>query len=131
MRDKLVANDDTNDTNMNAVFSFGSCSMTDSGDAGSAMRRPITAEGPTETDMNMQSLEGKTQAELLAIIAQMAVAGQRRVSLKVTEKGGLSMYGLGRFPVTLYRGQWERLLSAKDDILAFIEANASSLSVKD
>lgn len=56
---------------------------------------------------------------------------QRGLSLKVTEKGGLSVYGLGRFPVTLYRGQWERLLGEAQAIQAFIEANASKLSTKD
>jgi len=54
-----------------------------------------------------------------------------RVSLKVTDKGGVSLYGLGRFPVTLYRSQWERLLDAKDEINAFITANADRLATKD
>jgi len=52
------------------------------------------------------------------------------LSMKVSEKGALSIYGMGRFLVSLYREQWERLLAAKDDILAFIEANADKLSVK-
>ena len=43
-----------------------------------------------------------------------------RVYLKVSEKGGLSVYGMGRFPVTLYREQWEKLLSMNDEIRAFI-----------
>lgn len=60
-----------------------------------------------------------------------AKAQPRAISMKVGEKGGLSVYGLGRFPVTLYRGQWERLLGAKDDILAYIEANADRLQTKD
>lgn len=81
--------------------------------------------------MNTQALAGKSQAELIAMIEAMKASANKRLSLKVTEKGGLSVYGLGRFPVTLYRGQWERLLGAKDDILAFIEANGDSLSVKD
>ena len=51
--------------------------------------------------------------------------------MKVTDKGGLSVYGLGRFPVTLYRSQWEALLARKDEILAFIEANADKLASKD
>jgi hypothetical protein len=54
----------------------------------------------------------------------------KALTMKVSEKGALSIYGLGRFPVTLYRGQWERLLAAKPTIEAFIEANASLLSVK-
>ena len=47
----------------------------------------------------------------------------RGVSLKVSEKGGVSMYGLGRFPVTLYKEQWTRLLDMADNIRAFIKEN--------
>lgn len=50
--------------------------------------------------------------------------------LKVSEKGALSVYGLGRFPVTLYKEQWQRLLTKVADIEAFIKANESKLSVK-
>jgi hypothetical protein len=52
------------------------------------------------------------------------------VSLKVSEKGGLSVYGLGRFPVTLYRDQWTKLLDMAEDIRAFIRANESGLKTK-
>lgn len=55
----------------------------------------------------------------------------RGLSLKVSEKGALSVYGLGRFPVTLYKEQWEKLLSLADDIKAFIKANEGSLKVKE
>ena len=54
----------------------------------------------------------------------------RGISLKVSEKGGLSVYGLGRFPVTLYKEQWLKLLDMADDIRAFIEANDSELKSK-
>jgi len=54
----------------------------------------------------------------------------RGVSLKVSEKGGVSVYGLGRFPVTLYKEQWQRLLDMADDIRAFIRANDTSLKTK-
>jgi hypothetical protein len=60
-----------------------------------------------------------------------AKAAQGPFGLKVTDKGGVSVYGLGRFPVTLYRQQWERVLSRKDEILAFLEANAAKLAVKE
>lgn len=53
------------------------------------------------------------------------------ISMKVSEKGALSVYGLGRFPVTLYSEQWVRLLAASDDIKAFIEANKGSLKTRD
>jgi hypothetical protein len=52
------------------------------------------------------------------------------LSLKVSEKGGLSVYGLGRFPVTLYKEQWAKLLDMSDDIRAFMKANDSSLKTK-
>lgn len=48
-------------------------------------------------------------------------------SMKITEKGGLSVYGLGRFPVTLYRSQWTQLLAMLPTIEAFIEANKDKL----
>lgn len=56
---------------------------------------------------------------------------QRGVSLKVSEKGGVSVYGLGRFPVTLYKEQWLRLLAMADDIRAFIRDNESRLKAKE
>jgi hypothetical protein len=52
-------------------------------------------------------------------------------SLKVSEKGGLSVYGLGRFPVTLYREQWEKLLGMSDQIREFIQQNDSLLKKKE
>jgi len=51
--------------------------------------------------------------------------------LKVSEKGALSVYGLGRFPVTLYREQWEKLLGMADQIREFIMANDQSLKKKE
>ena len=54
----------------------------------------------------------------------------RSVSLKVSEKGGVSVYGLGRFPVTLYKEQWTKLLSMTDEIRAFIKENESKLKAK-
>jgi hypothetical protein len=54
----------------------------------------------------------------------------RAVSLKVSEKGGLSVYGLGRFPVTLYKEQWTKLLDMAEDIRAFIKENDSRLKTK-
>jgi hypothetical protein len=53
------------------------------------------------------------------------------ISLKVSEKGGVSVYGLGRFPVTLYKEQWKKLLDMSDEIRGFIDANESQLKSKD
>jgi hypothetical protein len=54
-----------------------------------------------------------------------------QLSLKVSEKGGLSVYGLGRFPVTLYREQWEKLLGMGDEIRDFIRENDEGLKKKE
>ena len=54
----------------------------------------------------------------------------RSVSLKVSEKGGVSVYGLGRFPVTLYKEQWAKLLAMADEIRAFIKENEPQLKAK-
>lgn len=53
------------------------------------------------------------------------------LTIKVSEKGAVSVYGLGRFPVTLYRAQMEKLLGAGPEITAFIAANAGKLKVKE
>jgi hypothetical protein len=53
------------------------------------------------------------------------------VRMKVSEKGALSVYGMGRFPVTLYKEQWLKLLDMSDQIRAFIDANAAQLKAKE
>ncbi len=53
------------------------------------------------------------------------------ISMKVSEKGALSIYGMGRFPVTLYKEQWLKLLEMADDIRAFIAANDGQLKTKE
>ena len=52
------------------------------------------------------------------------------VTMKVSEKGGLSVYGMGRFPVTLYKEQWLKLLDMAEDIRGFIKANEAALKTK-
>lgn len=54
-----------------------------------------------------------------------------QVGFKVSEKGGVSVYGLGRFPVTLYYEQWVRLLGASGPLSEFIESNKDKLKLKD
>lgn len=56
--------------------------------------------------------------------------GARGVSIKVSEKGGVSVYGLGRFPVTLYKEQWLKLLDMADELRAFIRENEPRLKAK-
>jgi len=74
------------------------------------------------------------QAELERLRAENTALKSRAtkgVFLKVSEKGGVSVYGLGRFPVTLYREQWERLLDMADDIRAFIADHTAELKTKE
>ncbi len=72
-----------------------------------------------------------SKEELMARIAELEkqVGSRKKGSLefKVGEKGGVSVYGLGRFPVTLYYEQWVRLLDAADDLRAFLEKNKDKL----
>ncbi len=55
---------------------------------------------------------------------------EKGLSLKVSQKGGVSVYGLGRFPVTLYKEQWEKLLDISDEIRAFMQENEPQLKTK-
>jgi len=61
---------------------------------------------------------------------QLKQRSVRGVSLKVSEKGAVSVYGLGRFPVTLYKEQWTKLLAMAEDIKAFIKAHDAELKTK-
>lgn len=76
-----------------------------------------------------------TKEELLARIAELEKqqGARKRGSLefRVGEKGGVSVYGLGRFPVTLYYEQWVRLLDASDGLRQFLEENKGRLKLKD
>lgn len=76
-----------------------------------------------------------TKEELLARIAELEKqSGSKKsgtLEFRVGEKGGVSVYGLGRFPVTLYYEQWVRLLDASGELRAFLEANKSRLKLKD
>ena len=65
-----------------------------------------------------------------ALLQKLQRSAPKALTAKVSEKGAVSVYGLQRMPVTLYLGQWERLLAFADDLKAFIEANKSKLSVK-
>ena len=76
-----------------------------------------------------------TYEELKARLSEMEKQqGQRRtgsLEFRVGEKGGVSVYGLGRFPVTLYYEQWQRLLGASDKLREFLEENKSKLKLKE
>ncbi|MFZ8932436.1 MAG: hypothetical protein ACO20H_06125 [Bacteriovoracaceae bacterium] len=80
--------------------------------------------------------DGDMQAELERLRAEneKLKADKKKtkdITFKVSQKGALSVYGLGRFPVTLYKEQWLRLLDKKNDILEFINDNEQELKTKE
>jgi hypothetical protein len=77
--------------------------------------------------------EDDLKAELEKLRAEndaLKKASSKGLSMKVSEKGALSVYGLGRFPVTLYKEQWIRLIDLSGDIRTFIQNNEEQLKVK-
>ena len=82
----------------------------------------------TSADSMKEELE-RLKAENEAL--KKKAGAPRATGLKVSEKGGVSVYGLGRFPVTLYKEQWEKLLTMSDEIRAFIAANQDKLKTKE
>ena len=80
---------------------------------------------------NIAALKAMTQEQLIAAFIEAQRASERKITCKVTEKGGVSVYGLGRFPVTLYGSQWDKLAANMPGIMAFVEANRALLSTKD
>ena len=80
----------------------------------------------TQTPEEMQAELARLQAENAALKSRSS----RAVSLRVSEKGGVSVYGLGRFPVTLYKEQWQKLLDMGEDIRRFMEEHAAELKSK-
>jgi hypothetical protein len=75
-----------------------------------------------------------TKEELIARIAELEkqVGNKKsgRLEFRVSEKGGVSVYGLGRFPVTLYYEQWQRLLGTAEELRTFLEENKGKLKLK-
>ena len=78
------------------------------------------------SDEDLKSEVERLRAELDGLKNQRG----RSMSLKVSEKGGVSVYGLGRFPVTLYKEQWTKLLGMADEIRAFLKEHESELKSK-
>ncbi len=81
------------------------------------------AEDVTDMKAELEKLRAENEA--------LKNTKQKGLTLKIGEKGGLSVYGLGRFPVTLYKEQWLKLLEMTNDIRAFITANADKLKTKE
>lgn len=84
------------------------------------LSQPAMADESEQTELERLRAENE----------RLKKAQTRGVTLKVSEKGALSVYGMGRFPVTLYKEQWIKLLDMADDIRAFIRDNDASLKTK-
>lgn len=85
------------------------------------------------SDENLKSAE-ELAAELEKLKAENASLKKTRnagITFKVSEKGAVSVYGLGRFPVTLYKEQWDRLIASSDQLKAFIADNIERLKIKE
>lgn len=81
--------------------------------------------------MTLEQMQAQIQA-LMARNAELEAALPKpKTAIKVSAKGAISVYGLGRFPVTLYMSQWQALFEKKQEIEDFIIANASQLAVKE
>ncbi len=80
---------------------------------------------PTEEELKAELERLKTEN------AALKARGSKGISMKVSEKGAVSVYGLGRFPVTLYQEQWLKLLDMADDIRAFVKEHEGQLKKKE
>ena len=78
------------------------------------------------SDQDLQAELERLRAENAALKTSQA----KGISMKVSEKGGLSIYGLGRFPITLYKEQWTKLLDMAEDIREFLRNHDADLKAK-
>jgi hypothetical protein len=78
-----------------------------------------------------ETLSPDERAELEQLRKEKAARGKGDLYLKVSEKGGVSLYGMGRFPVTLYKEQWEKVIANMDMIKNFIKDHESELKTKE
>jgi hypothetical protein len=83
----------------------------------------MSGQDPNDVQRELERLRAENE--------RLKKGSAKGMSLKVSEKGGVSVYGLGRFPVTLYKEQWKKLLDMSDDIRKFIETNDSQLKSKE
>lgn len=82
-----------------------------------------TLKSPEELAAELEKLKAEN--------ASLKKARNAGITYKVSQKGAVSVYGLGRFPVTLYKEQWERLLGSADQLKAFIADNAEKLKIRE
>jgi hypothetical protein len=105
-----------------------------SDDASPSLGGEVRYTVPSTDKRRMPPMSDPTKEELLARIAELEKRAEAKKSgkleFKVGEKGGVSVYGLGRFPVTLYYEQWLRLLDVAGDLRSFLEENKGRLKLK-
>ncbi len=92
----------------------------------------VPPEEAPEEELSVEELRAQLEASKLALFEARAALQSTKKALpelnwKISQKGALSVYGLGRFPVTLYKNQWRRLLPKGDEILEFINENEEGL----
>lgn len=88
----------------------------------------ITIKGASMSQEDLQAELERLKAENESL--KKTKGTQKEISFKVSQKGAVSVYGMGRFPVTLYKEQWHRLLDEKEDLLEFISDNDADLKTK-
>jgi hypothetical protein len=98
-----------------------------------AAQHGAIAATPTETTMTNPNLATMSKEQLLALIATMQASPARKMSVKVSEKGAMSIYGFGRFPFTFYKSQFDALFTDENiaALRAFRTANDALLASKD
>jgi hypothetical protein len=104
--------------------------MADAGVAGVAVSRYVDRPDRKEKLMSDEDLKAELE-RLRKENAALKKEASSSIRMKVSEKGALSIYGMGRFPVTLYKEQWLKLLDMAEDIRAFIAAHEGELKAKD
>ena len=127
-----------------AAVAFGSSAATFAKTASTAGRsfaitsladsQPHNSSTTSRVGCRAMSTEDDLKAELARLKAEnesLKARTSKGISLKVSEKGAVSVYGMGRFPVTLYKEQWLKLLDMNEDIRRFIAENDSKLKAKD
>lgn len=87
--------------------------------------------GSVVTMKQLQEQLAALAADNAALKEKIAARSNRTLSLKVSEKGGVSLYGVRRFPLTFYKQEWQKILASADAIKQFIAANEALLSTKD
>jgi len=94
---------------------------------------PAAALGEVRNRRKSMTPDEELKAEVERLRAEneaLKKGGRGTISFKVSEKGAVSVYGLGRFPVTLYKEQWGRLMEAREELLAFIAENEPKLKTR-